>query len=169
MRDPGIAPGSVPWQGIILPLNQPRIRAQCAISTLYEPCIIFILEAMFSLSSLSSCMCILQAAMVVPRTIRSMVHAKISLQGGSRPNSCIRKVAALRVLIKRSSVCDQVRRPNDAAQKVRGCFEPMFTNLCRQPPIQSSFAPTSVLKSSVCRCNCDQFTPGQRAQGHLHH
>ena len=24
MRDPGIEPGSVPWQGTILPLNQPR-------------------------------------------------------------------------------------------------------------------------------------------------
>ena len=26
MRDPGIEPGSVPWQGTILPLNQPRFR-----------------------------------------------------------------------------------------------------------------------------------------------
>ena len=26
MRDPGIEPGSVPWQGTILPLNQPRLR-----------------------------------------------------------------------------------------------------------------------------------------------
>ena len=24
LRDPGIEPGSVPWQGTILPLNQPR-------------------------------------------------------------------------------------------------------------------------------------------------
>ena len=24
MRDPGVEPGSVPWQGTILPLNQPR-------------------------------------------------------------------------------------------------------------------------------------------------
>ena len=24
VRDPGIEPGSVPWQGTILPLNQPR-------------------------------------------------------------------------------------------------------------------------------------------------
>ena len=26
LRDPGIEPGSVPWQGTILPLNQPRFR-----------------------------------------------------------------------------------------------------------------------------------------------
>ena len=26
VRDPGIEPGSVPWQGTILPLNQPRFR-----------------------------------------------------------------------------------------------------------------------------------------------
>ena len=26
MRDPGIEPGSVPWQGTILPLNQPHFR-----------------------------------------------------------------------------------------------------------------------------------------------
>ena len=26
MRDPGIEPGSVPWQGTILPLNQPRLN-----------------------------------------------------------------------------------------------------------------------------------------------
>ena len=25
LRDPGIEPGSVPWQGTILPLNQPRV------------------------------------------------------------------------------------------------------------------------------------------------
>ena len=34
MRDPGIEPGSVPWQGTILPLNQPRSYVQQTISTL---------------------------------------------------------------------------------------------------------------------------------------
>ncbi len=29
MRDPGIEPGSVPWQGTILPLNQPRGMHVC--------------------------------------------------------------------------------------------------------------------------------------------
>ena len=58
----------------------------------------------------------MQAAMVVPRRIRSMVHAKVSLQGGSQPNSCTHKVAALRALIRRSSVCDQVCCLHDSAR-----------------------------------------------------
>ena len=38
MRDPGIEPGSVPWQGTILPLNQPRSlwRANLAIFAVYN-------------------------------------------------------------------------------------------------------------------------------------
>ncbi len=151
MRDPGIAPGSVPWQGIILPLNQPRIRAQCAISTLYEPCIIFILEAMFSLSSLSSCMCILQAAMVVPRTIRSMVHAKVSLQGVSQPNLCTRKVAALRVLIRRSSVCDQVCCLNDRHVCTKGtCLFRANAPSCELSATDSNFVCTHERTENFC-------------------
>ncbi len=106
LRDPGIEPGSVPWQGTILPLNQPRSHVHMAISAL---CVLW-----FIFSRLSLCM--MQAATVVPPTVRSMVHAKVSLQGGSQPNLCTRNVAALRASIRRSSVCDQVSCLNHSAR-----------------------------------------------------
>ena len=61
-----------------------------------------------------------------------MVHAKVSLQGGSQPNLCTRKVAALRALIRRSSVCDQV------------CCPERF----------GTFAPNTGLDSSQCSQFC---------------
>ena len=33
LRDPGIEPGSVPWQGTILPLNQPRLSHEKNVNT----------------------------------------------------------------------------------------------------------------------------------------
>ena len=36
MRDPGIEPGSVPWQGTILPLNQPRFILKDPLKSPYQ-------------------------------------------------------------------------------------------------------------------------------------
>ena len=33
LRDPGIEPGSVPWQGTILPLNQPRMAGASSLKS----------------------------------------------------------------------------------------------------------------------------------------
>ena len=109
LRDPGIEPGSVPWQGTILPLNQPRFA--WPIARFCHFCIIFHVQTASHLS-----LCMMQAATVVRPTVRSMVHAKVSLQGGSQPNLCTRKVAALRASIRRSSVRDQVSCLNHSAR-----------------------------------------------------
>ncbi len=132
----------------------------CAVDHFCSFCIVVHVQPASHLS-----LCMMQATTVVPPTVRSMVHVKVSLQGGSQPNLCTRKVAALLALTRRSSVCDQVSCLNHSARLHRR-HVPVSSQRAQfcaaSHRIKLSFTPTSVLKGSVCRCHCDHLTPGQR-------